>query len=115
MMDAADPNALRAEHDQLMARLSTRQSTEHFAHAAVSTFIGLILAGAAGKLFWDVQMRFVEWAIAGAAVGVGLLLYALVRYLKGHSALAAEHREFVRLSALRRALGIDDPSSLLPR
>lgn len=115
MMDAADPTALRAEHDQLMARLSTRRSTEHFAHAAVSTFIGLILAGAAGKLFWDTQLKFVEWVLVGAVVGVGLLLYALGRYLKGRWTLAAEHREFERLSALRRALGIDDPSSLLPR
>lgn len=115
MMDAADPTALRAEHDHLMARLSTRKSTEHFAHAAVSTFIGLILAGAAGKLFWDSQLKFVQFVIAIAAVAGVLLLYALVRYLKGHSTLAVEHKEFERLSALRRSLGIDDPSSLLPR
>jgi hypothetical protein len=115
MMDAADPNALRAEHDQLMARLSTRKSTEHFAHAAVSTFFGLILAGVAGKLFWDRQLEFARWGGAIASVAAVLLGYALVRYLQGRATLATERREFERLLALRRSLGIDDPASLLPR
>jgi hypothetical protein len=115
MMDAADPNALRAEHDHLLVRLSTRKSTEHFAHAAVSTFFGLTLAAAAGKLFWDRQLEFAWWVFAIASVAAVLLGHALVRYLLGRATLATERREFERLLALRRALGIDDPASLLPR
>lgn len=115
MMDAADPTALRAEHDLLMARLSTRTSTEHFARAAVVSFVALIVCGAAGRLFWDSGHKHGSWALGIGTVGLVLLGYAASRYLRGRAVLAAELREFERLSALRRSLGIDDPASLLPR
>ncbi|MEW5739043.1 MAG: hypothetical protein AB1938_08955 [Myxococcota bacterium] len=115
MMDAADPSSLRAEHDLLMSKLSTRRSTGHFAHAAITTFVGLIFAGAAGKLFWDEPDLYLEWSIGAAVLGVGLIVYGLVQYVRGKSALGREEREFQRLSALRRALGIDDPAAMLPR
>lgn len=115
MMDAADPSTLRAEHDQLMSKLSSRRSTGCFAHASISTFVSLILAGAAGKLYWDTAARHEEWVLASALLGLGLLGYGLVQYLRGRAALAHEEQEFHRLSALRRSLGIDDPAAMLPR
>jgi len=115
MMDAADPASLRAEHDQLMARLSARRSMEHFAHAAISLFVAVIVGGASTMLFWEEGEAYAVPSAVGAALAVGLLAYAWVRYLRGRSARAAEHREFERLSALRRSLGIDDPSAMLPR
>jgi hypothetical protein len=115
MMDAADPASLRAEHDLLMARLSARRSTEHFAHTAVSTFFALIFAGGAGKLYWDDGGVYLELVLVGSAIAAGLLLHAVVRYVRGHRALAYERTEFERLGALRRSLGIDDPAAMLPR
>jgi hypothetical protein len=115
MTDAVDPASLRAEHDQLMSRLSTRRSIGHFAHAAISLFAGLIVLGIAGTLYWDEPKPLAEWALGTGIFGVGLVIYGLVQYLRGRAVLAREAQEFARLSALRRALGIDDPAALLPR
>jgi hypothetical protein len=115
MTDAADSQALRIEHDQLMAKLSVRRSTEQFAHAGISLFVGLIFCGAAGKLFWDTAHKYAWLGLIPTLPGLALLIYALVRYLRGRTMLAGEHREFERLSALRRSLGIDDAASMLPR
>ena len=117
MTDVADPDvsSLRAEHDEVSALLHARRSIVHFAHAAISTFIGLIVAGTAAKLFWDFGPdENLGWTLGLAGVAGALLLYAAIRSLAGRRALAVEMTWLERLHALRRALKLDDPRTLLP-
>lgn len=105
---------LRTQHDDLLARLASRQSTLHFAHAAVSGFISLILLGAAGKLWWDFSEVDPEWAIASGALGLAVMIYSLTRYVLGKRTLARELADLEKLKTLRRELGVDDPAAMLP-
>ena len=101
---------------QLQAELATRQSVLHFAHCAVAVILALIAAGTAGKMTWDFGIRpEVDVFIPAVGVFSGLcFLYGLVRYLFGRRALKKELVSFAQLQALRRQLGLDDPSGLLP-
>lgn len=109
-METADP---RVELERLQQELSTRQSTTHFAHAAVSLMVAMIIAGASAKLFWDsVKVPYV--GILAAAVAVGLAAYSVRHYRRGKRALKGEVADFERMQGLKRDLGLDDPSKLLP-
>lgn len=106
---------VRLELEKLQAELSTRSSVLRFARAAVSMTIALILAGAAGKLLWDLPTRHLYLALPVFALSLGFGCYSVVNYLKGKAALAVELNSYQALIALRSHLRLDDPAALLPR
>lgn len=114
-------NSLSAESDDrrkldaLQAELADRQSIVHFAHAAVSTVVALILAGAAAKLLWDLPLQRRPYAYPVVAAAAFLVVYALVQYFQGRSDLASEMTRFQSMKDLRAELRLDDPSALLPK
>lgn len=109
----ADPVQQRAELDQLQSELASRESITHFARTAVSTTVALLLGGGVLKLYVDSRSTpYVAWA--GAAVVLGIALYAVVQYLRGRRARKSENVRIERMLALRRDLRLDDPSALLP-
>jgi hypothetical protein len=107
---ATDP--VRAEHDAVLSSLSTRESTRHFAHAAVSILLAIALMGTAGKLWWDFSTTNPEWAGGFFSVGAIALCYAGVRLILGFRANVNERVKLVRLRELRLQLGVDAPASL---
>ncbi|MBL8924080.1 MAG: hypothetical protein JNJ54_34805 [Myxococcaceae bacterium] len=109
------PPSLRAEHDAMLARLSIRASTLHFAHCAVSFFVGCLLGGAAVKLSLDTELAWApSLVLPAAALAIIAALYAVVRLALGLRVLRGEERDFERLQALRAQLKLDDPAALLP-
>jgi hypothetical protein len=111
---SADTQTLREQFDRLQEALSTRQSTELFAHAGGAFIVALILGGATGKLFWDsTRTPYVAWL--GLLVTVGLLVYGLLRLSKARTVLADELARYATMMELRRQLGLDNPAALLPR
>jgi uncharacterized membrane protein YcjF (UPF0283 family) len=107
---STDP--VRAEHDAVLASLSTRESTKHFAHAAVSVLISVAFAGTATKLWVDHWGTNPQWAASALGATALCLLYAAVRLLLGARANGHERVRLVRLRELRKALGVDEPASL---
>ncbi len=105
---------LQAELERLQEGLATRQSILHFAHAGVATIVSLLLAGAAGKLFWD-SVKTPKLAFFITAVVFGLLTYAAIHYRRGRRQLADELKSYDSMLELRRRLRLDDPTALLPR
>jgi len=110
----ADRPELHSQMQQLQAELSTRESTRHFAHAAVSVMIASIFAGAAAKLFWD-SVRTPVLGFGAAALALGLVIYSTIHYRKARRLQRHELARFETLQQLRRSLHLDDPASLLPR
>ena len=103
---------LRTEHDAVLSSLSTRESTRHFAHAAVSVLLSLALAGTAAKLWWDYWTTNPERASAAIGLTALCLAYAAVRLVMGARANGKERLQLDRLRELRKALGVDAPASL---
>jgi hypothetical protein len=109
--------------EALQRELSARQSVLHFAHAAVTSILAVIGAGAAAKMVWDLTRDQVTeageagrpWVVPVSILSAGLLVYAVVRYLMGRRALKRELASFAELQSLRRELKLEDPSQLLPR
>jgi hypothetical protein len=109
-----DVRQLRAEHDEVLQRLSSRVSTLHFAHAAVGTLVSATFVAASAKLWWDFgEYNPGRWQVALAIAGLALA-YAAVRALIGAGHYRRERRELVRLRELRATLHLDDPATLLP-
>jgi hypothetical protein len=108
-----DPLESRAELDRLSEQLSARQSVTCFAQSAIALVLALIFAGTAAKLFWD-SLRTPLLGAAASALAAGLVVYAVIRYLRGKRLLRTELAGFERLQGLRRELKLDDPSALLP-
>lgn len=100
--------------EQLQQELSDRQSIVHFAHAAISGVVAVILGMASGKLFWD-SIRLSYVGVLAAVVALAALVYACVHYRKARRLLAEEHRRFEVMKQMREALHLDDPSALLPQ
>ena len=113
-MTIANAAQVRAEYDAVLARVGSRKSTMHFAQAAVTTFVGLILSGAAGKMAWDFGELHLGWTALVAGVGLFLLGYAAVQVVLGRKALTGELTDFEKLQALRLELRLDDPRALFP-
>ncbi len=110
----AETQNLHEQLARLQEALSTRQSTLLFAHSGVSFVVAFILGGATGKLFWDsARVPHVAWL--GLVATLGLLIYGLMRYRQGRTVLADELVRYEAMLELRRRLGLDDPSALLPR
>jgi hypothetical protein len=105
---------LREELARLQAELASRDSTVHFAHAGVSTMASFILGGATGKMVLDAGKVWILPGITGA-ISAGLVVYALVRLLKGRVRHREESARFERMMALRRELELDNPDALLPQ
>src|SRR5437763_7587205 len=105
----------RAELERLQRELQSRESITHFAHAAVSLLVGLIVAGAAGKLFWDLPEDRYVFAYPVVVLALSCGVYALVRYFRGRRTLAVELERFEALKRLRTVMKLDDPSALLPQ
>lgn len=113
-METGSPAAQHAL-EALQRELSARQSILHFAHAAVSSILGLISAGTAAKLAWDLTPEKINLAPAVAGLSGALFVYGLVRYLFGRRALKQELKSFAQLQSLRQQLELENPSQLLPR
>ncbi|MFL5318664.1 MAG: hypothetical protein ACJ790_03340 [Myxococcaceae bacterium] len=112
-MSAAPETIQRQNLERLQTELATRDSTLHFAHAAVSCVIGLILVATSAKLVWDARTTY--WlAFAVFCVACVLIGYGTLRYLSGRAAVKHEQKRFDELTALRAELHLDDPSRLLP-
>ncbi|RKG78498.1 hypothetical protein D7W79_12695 [Corallococcus exercitus] len=111
---SADIQDKRARFNQLQDSLATRQSTTHFTHAGVSVIAFMLIAGAAGKLFYD-SLRTPVLAWGATLVALGLLVYGFRSYLQGRKVLVDELQRYEALLALRRELHLDNPAALLPR
>ena len=107
-------SALRSEYDALQQRLAARESIAHYAHAAISIFLGLVFAGGASKLFWDYQLEYLEVVATFCLLSFGLLTHAVARLSLGRRAMTREDVAVKQLTSLRAELGLDDPSVLLP-
>jgi hypothetical protein len=105
---------LESELESLQSQLSSRSSVSHFAHAAVSMALALIVGGASAKMFWDLDDEKLVFAVAVASLSVGLAVYSTTRYVLGRRKQQHELQQFRKLEALRRTLQLDDPSKLLP-
>ena len=109
----AEPN--REALDRIQAGLAERKSIGHFAHAAVAIVWGLISAGAAGKMLWDLRVELIEFTRPIMVMATLLLLYGLVHWLLGRRELVKELEQFAKMRSMRAQLKLDDPSALLPR
>ena len=107
----ADPQNPREQLERLQEALSTRQSTQLFAHAGLSLVVALILGGATAKLFWD-SLRTPYLAWAGLVASLALAAYGLSRLSKGRTVLADELTRYATLLELRQRLGLDQPAAL---
>ena len=103
---------LRAEHDAVLSALSTRESTRHFAHGAVSSLLVVVLSGTSGKLWWEFSTTNPEYAALFAGFALIALSYAAARFVMGARANGRERVQLVRLRELRKELGVDAPASL---
>lgn len=102
--------ALRTEHDAVLAALSTRESTRHLAHAAISGFVAFLLGGTAARLWHDGRQGTPFVVALGLTCAV--TLYAVVRGSLGLSAHKKERAQLGRLKELRAQLGVDAPVSV---
>ena len=100
---------------ELQKRVYSRISVLHYAHAAVSGLIAVIIAGAAAKMAWDYTLDEMPWTLGVIGVAAALVIYSLVRFLFGRRAMKFELGLFEELQSLRTRLGYDQPSSLLPQ
>src|SRR4051812_40108166 len=95
----------------LQARLASRRSISHFAHAAISLLIAVVLSCAIAKLYWDDGEADVPWFVSATV----LYIYGITRWMLGRRALREEVALFDQMRALRSSLSLDDPAQLLPR
>jgi hypothetical protein len=106
----SDDARLRQEHDAVHHTLSDRQSVVHYAHAAVTTLAGLILAGVASKLQWDLGDAYPLVPVPAALFSLVLLGYGTVRWILARRAARREAADIARLTELRVALKLDLPT-----
>jgi hypothetical protein len=110
-----DAVALRAEHDAVLERVSSRASIGHFAHGIVASGVSILFLAASVKLWWDFSEYRPEYYLAGLVVASGAAAYAAGRLLVGRRIFLQEAVEVDRLLELRRALHLDVPGAMLPR
>lgn len=113
--DALTQVEAQAKLEVLQAELAARESTLHFAHAAVALVVALLASGATGKLFWDLPGGKLYLGVPAVCFTFLLVIYSLVRYRRGMRVLAVELGQFEALKALRHTLNLDNPAALLPR
>ncbi len=103
---------LRAEHDAVLSSLSTRESTRHFAHGAVSCLLSIALLGTAATLWKDFSATNPEYAATFAGAAALTIGYAAVRFILGARVNTLERVQLVRLRELRKSLGVDAPATV---
>jgi hypothetical protein len=109
------PEALRAAHDALAARLAVRRSIDHVRQGAYGLLFSIIGVGLTAKLaydrWWSVKPNRFQgrplylYLAAGAALLV--VLFTLRAFLRARRLMAQENAEFDELRALRARLGLD--------
>jgi hypothetical protein len=98
--------------ETLQQSLATRTSVLHFAHAAVSATLTIMVGGSFRRITEDGPL----WLAVGmGAVTFGLALYTVIRGVMGRQALKVERARFEELQQLRRALNLETSTALLPR
>jgi hypothetical protein len=117
VVDGAEAAALRAEHDELAARVAARRSIDDVRRGAYASFGLVVAAGLSVKFAWD---RW-GWGIRPArppgrypllflgAVALALLLayVAAGAFRRARRAMKVEDRDFARLREIRGRLGMD--------
>lgn len=101
-------DVLRAEHDEVLKNLSTRESTRQFAHAAVSGLVAVMSGLTAFGLWTTVGAEHEYWA-ASAGAGAVAVLYSVFRLLNGFRLNRVERTHLTRLLELRKSLGFESP------
>lgn len=101
-----------AELQRLQSSLAARDSIRLYATGAVALVVSSI-AGAGIALFVGMMGWNVFFQAGLGVVGLAVLV-ALVFMVRGRIAQRSEDVLFARMIALRRELGVDDPSRLLP-
>jgi type VI protein secretion system component VasK len=107
--------ALRAEHDQLAARLAVRRSIDHVRRGAYGLFFSVVTGGLAGKLAYDrwFSTRVTRFRgppiffFAAAAAALALVAYSAWSFVRARRHMAEEDRAFARMRELRQTLGLD--------
>jgi cytochrome bd-type quinol oxidase subunit 1 len=105
---------LREEHDAVLNSLGARRSTLHLAHAAVSGFVSLTFLAVGAKTWWDYSEYDPEYYQGSLIIAAAAGLYSAVRLIIGRGHFKRERVALRRLLTLRRELGVDDPSVMLP-
>ena len=103
---------LRSEHDAVLQTLEARASTRHFAHAAVSFFFSVSVAGTAGKVWWDYAVEEPTWWKVAAALAGAIFTYSVTRAVLGVKSYRSERVQVDRLLSLRKQIGLDAPLQL---
>ena len=109
------PEALRAEHDALHARLAIRRSIDLVRRGAYAGFAGFLASGLAVKLAYDrwFSVRLTRFkgppVFFFLALGLGLVLLALAASFaaRARRLMREEDALYARMRALRDELGLD--------
>jgi len=110
--------ALRAEHDALIERVSTRASVDRMKEGGVLTFFTVISLGMTAKLAWDrwgwlpvnkqkPEGHYPLWFLLGSLLTLVLLRYAVRQFQRARALRREESVLFDRLKALRARLELD--------
>jgi hypothetical protein len=112
-----DDAALRAEHDELAARVATRGSIDDVRRGAYAAFAFLISSGLTVKFAWDRWGtgprplkpigRYPILFVVALAIAVVLGWVAATSFAAARRKMRVEDRDFARLRELRSRLGID--------
>ena len=101
-------DVLRAEHDEVLKTLSSRESTRQFAHASVSALIALMCGCTAFGLWNTGGAEREHWPLVAGACCVAVL-YSVFRLLNGFRLNRIERTHLTRLIELRKSLGFELP------
>ncbi len=112
-----DDAALRAEHDELAARVATRGSIDDVRRGAYAAFAFLVSSGLTVKFAWDRWGtgprplkpigRYPILFVVALAIAVVLGWVAATSFAAARRKMRVEDRDFARLREVRRRLGID--------
>ena len=99
---------LRAEHDEVLKAVSSRESTRQFAHGAVSGLFAM-LSGFTALGLWATTSGEHEYWPQVAGVCCVAMLYSVFRLLNGFRLNRIERTHLTRLLELRKSLGFELP------
>ena len=112
-----EASALRAEHDDLAARVATRRSIDDVRRGAYASFALPVSAGLSVKFAWDrwgfgprparPVGRYPLLFLAALALSLLLLFVAQSAFRRARRTMKVEDRDFARLQEIRQRLGMD--------